>query len=56
MIDILISSLPAGVVSETQQKMWKRDIFRRIIDRERAHLKTISPLFDQLERDLAHLT
>lgn len=56
MIDILLSSLPDGTVSESQYKIWKRDIFKRIIDRERSHLKTISPLFDQLERELSHLT
>jgi patatin-related protein len=53
MIDITISALPdgknppPGVVA-----MLKRDIFRFILAEERPRLKTIQPLFDEIEKEI----
>lgn len=53
LIDITLSALPdEHRLTEESVKALKRDAFRAILDEERPRLKSIQPLFDQLEREI----
>ena len=53
LIDITLSALPdEHRLTDESVKALKRDAFRAILAEEKPRLKSIQPLFDQLEREI----